>query len=56
MKNKKLILFICIFLVIIAGGGIGVTALLFNHPFNVSKPTFIYIDENDNTDSVLVVP
>lgn len=54
MKNKKLILFICIFLVIIAGGGIGVTALLFNHPFNVSKPTFIYIDENDNTDSVLV--
>lgn len=54
MKSKKQVLFICIFILIIVGGGIGIASLLLNHPFRVAKPTFIYIDENDNADSVLV--
>lgn len=52
MKKKALIIAISIVFVILIATFTSTYLLLFNKPFNVATPTFIYIDNDDSTDSV----
>lgn len=52
MKKKTLFISISIIVIILAGISISTYSLLFSKPFRTAGPTFIYIDEDDNADSV----
>ena len=54
MKKRLAILFTSIVLVILAGGGLTSYLLFLTHPVKVSIPTYLYIDEDDNFDSICV--
>lgn len=52
MKNKKTIYVLLILFFILTSTIIAGYCLLFNHPFQIEKRTYLYIDEDDNIDSV----
>lgn len=54
MKKKTLFAVITIIIVIFTLATAGAYLLLFNKPFKVSEPTYIYIDTDDSADSVFV--
>ena len=54
MKKKALIISFSVISAIILSAAVGTYLLLFSKPFNINNPTFIYIDEDDSSDSVFV--
>ena len=52
MKHKKIVFIILAIVSIGICGAVSAYTLLFNRPLNITEPTFLYIDENDNIDSV----
>ena len=52
MKKKTFIIAISTVFAILIATFTSTYLLLFNKPFNVASPTFIYIDNDDSTDSV----
>lgn len=52
MKKKTLFISISIIVAVIAGISISTYSLLFSRPFRTADFTYIYIDEDDNADSV----
>lgn len=54
MKRRLIILFTSILLVLLAGGGLTSYLLFYTYPVKTSKPSFIFIDEDDTFDSICV--
>ncbi len=54
MKRKSLVLFASILILLLAGGGTITHLLFLSHPLRISQPSFLYIDEDDDYDSVCV--
>ena len=52
MKKKTLTLIASLVIVTVVAGAIAGYACLFNRPLEIDKPTFLYIDDNDDIDSV----
>ena len=51
MSKKYIFLIVGIILVVIATGITGIITVM-NHPFRIEKNTYLYIDADDNTDSI----
>ncbi len=51
MRKKYIFLIVGIILVVIATGITGIITVM-NHPFRIEKNTYLYIDADDNTDSI----
>lgn len=51
MRKKYISLIVGIILVVIATGITGIITVM-NHPFRIEKNTYLYIDADDNTDSI----
>ena len=51
MRKKYIFLIVGIILVVVATGITGIITVM-NHPFRIEKNTYLYIDANDNTDSI----
>ena len=52
MKKRNLTILASFLIVVAVAGVIAGYASLFNRPLKIDKPTFIYIDNDDNIDSV----
>lgn len=53
MKRKRIVTITILAAIIFTGiAAIGIKSLFFNKPFAIGTPTYIYIDEDDNIDSV----
>lgn len=52
MNKKILTISISVITVILLSIAVGTYLLLFSKPFNIKNPTYIYIDEDDSSDSV----
>lgn len=52
MKKKVLIISFTAIIAILLSAAVSTYLLLFNRPFQITEPTFIYIDEDDSADSV----
>ena len=51
MRKKYIFLIVGIILVVVATGITGIITVM-NHPFRIEKNTYLYIDADDNTDSI----
>ena len=51
MRKKYISLIVGIILVVVATGITGIITVM-NHPFRIEKNTYLYIDADDNTDSI----
>lgn len=54
MHSKKRIILWSVIATVLLAGIISIFCLLFNRPFQLTQPTFIYIDGDDTADSVYV--
>ena len=52
MKKRNLTILASFLIIVAVAGAIAGYASLFNRPLKIDKPTFIYIDNDDNIDSV----